>query len=150
MNLFLGPWLWYIGFKKVKSNEHQAKPWTWYVGGIICISTLIIVPSTVLSMNTHKKSGVRAMESREKDHMRQEAFYVGFALAQYHLLTGNITEDFDFDNVDVPNREFEYEISSVSGDTLIEMKAISPNYDDMFLKVDIRPYGTPVMKQWNE
>ena len=149
LNLFLGPWLWYLGFKKAQTSGHQAKPWSWYVGGIICLSSLVIIPSTVLSIYVHEKTWVSAMESREKDQQRQEAFDVSFALAQYHLLTENITEDFDLDELDLPKLSFEYEIVSVTGDSLVVLKATSPNYDGMSLTVDITPYKTPFMRQRN-
>ena len=149
LNLFLGPWLWYLGFKKAQTSEHKAKPWSWYVGGIICISSLIIIPSTVISMRVQKKTAESAAVSREKDQMRQEALGVSFALAEYHLLSNHITEDFDVEEIDLPELSFDHEIVSVSGDSLMVLKTKSPNYDHISVIADIRPFGTPLILQRN-
>ncbi len=144
---FIGPFLLYLGFKN--SNHEKMKPWYWYVGSVICLGSLLIVPTELLDIRVFENTKKSAEKSRINDLMRQELTDVSFAIVQYEILEDGLGEGFHLHELGLENLEFDYEIVNISSDTLIEIRISNQNVTDFSVIQEIRPYSKDLLRMRN-
>ncbi|MBO6794754.1 MAG: hypothetical protein JJ895_12655 [Balneolaceae bacterium] len=137
--LIVGPWLLYNGFKKSRAVEEFKKPWQWYVGGIICIASLSVIPTTAISFIVAGNTMDSALESRALDQLREDVFDTGFDLAQKVISDKNPSEYKDLIISDQVNSIGKVEFETVIPDSFITIVAWHKDFD-VKVKADIKPY----------
>lgn len=147
--VFLGPWLFYQGFKKSVSKSDTGKPFYWYLGAMICLGSFMILPITLLSMKVAQNSLASANESRQLDHLRQELSEVSYAIAEYEILENGLSSDFSLNDIEIDGLTFTYELLTISSDTVVEIVGYNPENEKIRIIGEIRPYGDWVLKQRN-
>lgn len=147
--LMIGPYLFLMGYKKSKENEHRAKPWYWFVGAVICIGSLSIIPTELIKQKVFQNTKASAAESRTKDLMRAELAEVGFATAQYEILEDGIDESFSVDELNLNGLNYNYSVESLQSDTLITLVVSNLELPDYSVNMEVRPYSKSVLKQRN-
>lgn len=144
--LMLGPYLFFKGYKKSRSNDHRAKPWYWYIGAVICIGMLFIVPAEITRMYVFENTMEAADKSRTKDLMRAELAEVGFAVAQYEILEDGINESFSIEDLNLQDLKYEHSVENVQSDTMLMITVSNSEHPDLSHKMEVRPYSESVLR----
>ncbi|MBO6537612.1 MAG: hypothetical protein JJ966_15425 [Balneolaceae bacterium] len=137
--LILGPWLLYHGFISSRKNEEYKKPWQWYVGAIICIGSMSILPTTSVTMIVMGNTAISADKSRETDKLREEAFDVGFKLAQEKVKQMSDFSLTSFEKTYPKEQNLEIQFDEVVKDSLYRIITKSGK-SDLSVQVDVQPY----------
>lgn len=89
MTLVIGPSLWI--YAEIKNQDRESKDVlkkgvAWYVGVVLVITSLQVVPTTIIKGVVFQKTWDRAAQSKYKDHLRSDLIKLGYdALELYHL-----------------------------------------------------------------
>ncbi|MDZ7807776.1 MAG: hypothetical protein U5K71_11765 [Gracilimonas sp.] len=149
--LMLGPYLFFKGFKKAKSNQDNAKPWYWYIGGAICIGSFMIIPVEIRHLHSYYSEVYNSnMEnvdkSRESDLMRTELAEVGFAAAQHEILEDGVNESFEIEDLNLHDLKYDHSVVSIESDTLLVISVSNPEQPDLGHVMEVRPYSESVLR----
>lgn len=147
--LIIGPFLFYLGFKKSKEHEEKAKPWYWFAGAVICVSALLSLTGIIIRAKVIHKTVESSKISKIKDELRSELVDIGFAIAEYEILKDGLNAPFSIQDLEIANLKFEYSIDQILSDTLVTITALSSEIKDYSVSLDIRPYSRERMIKWN-
>ena len=148
MYLIAGPWLFYKGFVQSRNNEQFKKPWQWYVGGILCIASLSIVPTTIVSLIVYDNTMESAVESRIKDNIRETVFDAGYDLAIQVIKDKDTFSLADFEQTFSQPSHITLEFNSTDQDSGFTVVGIYPDYN-FRVQADVNPYNDDFIKLRN-
>lgn len=143
--LMIGPYLFYRGFKRSKSDPDRAKPWYWYIGGATCIWAFMIIPVEINHIRVFNNNDMMSGKNREKDMMRSELAEVGFAAAEYGILKGDINESFKIEDLNLNDLKYNHAIDSIVSDTLMFITVSNPDQPDYSLTMEVKPFSEGVL-----
>ncbi|MFP8490300.1 hypothetical protein ACKGJO_14550 [Gracilimonas sp. Q87] len=144
--LMLGPFLFFKGFKKAKSDPNRAKPWYWYIGCAICIGSLMVVPKEINHMRVLQNTEAGAEKNRQRDMMRVELAEVGFAAAEYEIIEDGINESFKIEYLDLQDLKYDHSVESIQSDTLLVISVSNPEQPELGHVMEVRPHSESVLR----
>lgn len=109
------------------------------MGAIICIGSMSILPTTSVTMIVMGNTAISADKSRETDKLREEAFDVGFKLAQEKVKQMSDFSLTSFEKTYPKEQNLEIQFDEVVKDSLYRIITKSGK-SDLSVQVDVQPY----------